>query len=71
MKIDFHSHYYPEEYLKYHEKEYPNVQLRKDRTGRITARLFDHTVSFLPPEQRGEIMEQLGVDAQILSLCTS
>jgi len=48
MKIDFHNHYYQEEYLRYLEKGGPKIELKKEPTGRITARLFDTTVSFFP-----------------------
>ena len=45
MKIDFHSHYYPEEYLRYLEKKDPkkkdpNETPRRKQRGIITDLLF-------------------------------
>jgi len=68
MKIDFHNHYYPEEYLRYLKKKYSDVRVEKDSYGTVKATLYGTTIILLDPKERIGVMEEIGVDVQILSL---
>jgi aminocarboxymuconate-semialdehyde decarboxylase len=68
MKIDFHIHYFPEEYIRFLEKKGFKIELREDQRGRLLVNLFNYTIPLLSPEEQIGIMEQLGVDMQVLSL---
>src|SRR3989304_8545774 len=68
MKIGFHNHYFPEEYIRYLEKKDVKVELKKDESGRLVVNLFNYTIPLLSPQEQIGIMDKLGVDMQVLSL---
>lgn len=68
MKIDFHNHYFPEEYLKHLEKKGTKIEFIKNQQGRLMVKVFNYTIPLLSPEEQIGIMGQLGVDMQVLSL---
>jgi len=72
LKIDFHNHFYPKEYLKA-IKRLKGLNVTKDAYGRIVvedrgARFLTITKPMYEPEIRIKDMDEAGVDVQILSL---
>lgn len=67
-KVDFHNHYYPQEYLQVLQKADSSVEVGLDSQGRKVVRLFNATVPMLDPAERLLEMDRIGVDVQVLSL---
>ena len=75
MKIDFHNHFYPTEYLKKLEKWGSRYEFTYDATGlKIVkekgARYLGITAQMEDPERRIADMDRLGIDLQVLTLST-
>jgi aminocarboxymuconate-semialdehyde decarboxylase len=75
MKIDFHNHFYPSEYLKKMEQWGRRYEFTHDATGlKIVkekgARFLGITSQMENPEERISDMDQLGLDIQVLTLST-
>ena len=73
MKIDFHNHFYPPEYLKKLEQWGRRYEFVRDATGlKIVkekgARFLSLTSQHINPEQRISDMDRIGIDIQILTL---
>jgi len=68
MKIDFHNHYFPEEYVDYLAKRDPRVKVEEIGPGQRVVKLFGYDLPLLSPPEQIELMKELGVDRQILSL---
>jgi aminocarboxymuconate-semialdehyde decarboxylase len=72
--VDFHSHFYPEAYMKELEKESGYATLRKDEQGRL---LLEYTGDYnivvgphIKLEDRLKAMDKCGIDMQVLTLTT-
>ena len=75
MKIDFHNHFYPTEYLKKLEEWGHRYEFTHDRVGlKIVlekgARFLGITPQMEDPAKRIEDMDRIGVDIQVLTLST-
>jgi aminocarboxymuconate-semialdehyde decarboxylase len=75
MKIDFHNHFYPTEYLKKLEEWGSRYEFTRDAMGlRIVkekgARFLGITPQMEDPEKRIADMDRLGIDIQVLTLST-
>ena len=75
MKIDFHNHFYPPEYLKRLEQWGRRYEFIQDATGlKIVkekgARFLGITAQHVSPEQRIADMDRIGIDIQVLTLTT-
>ena len=75
MKIDFHNHFYPTEYLKKLEEWGHRYEFTHDRAGlKIVlekgARFLGITPQMEDPAKRIEDMDRIGVDIQVLTLST-
>jgi aminocarboxymuconate-semialdehyde decarboxylase len=75
MKIDFHNHFYPAQYLKKLEAWGRRYEFTNDATGlRIVkekgARFLGLTSQMENPEERIADMDRLGLDVQVLTLST-
>jgi len=73
MKIDFHNHFYPTEYLKKLEQWGRRYEFVRDATGlKIVkekgARFLSLTPQHQNPEQRIVDMDRIGIDLQVLTL---
>ncbi len=75
MKIDLHTHYYPEIFFKMIRDTPSEFSFAKDPTGRtiIThrgARFFGVTAPMSDPNKRLEDMDRVGIDVEVISLST-
>jgi aminocarboxymuconate-semialdehyde decarboxylase len=75
MRIDVHTHYYPEKYFRMIEEIPSEFSFARDMTGRtiITyqgARFFGVTPPMSDPAKRLEDMDRVGIDVEVLSLST-
>jgi len=75
MKIDIHTHYYPEIFFQMIRDTPSEFSFAKDPTGRtiIThrgARFFGITPPMTNVEQRLEDMDRVGIDCEVISLST-
>jgi aminocarboxymuconate-semialdehyde decarboxylase len=75
MKIDFHNHFYPPEYLKRLEQWGRRYEFIQDPTGlKIVkekgARFLGITSQHVSVEQRFADMDRIGIDIQVLTLTT-
>jgi aminocarboxymuconate-semialdehyde decarboxylase len=75
MKIDVHTHYYPESFFQMIRDTPSEFSFAKDPTGRtiITlngARFFGVTAPMSDPARRIEDMDRVGIDVEVISLST-
>lgn len=75
MKIDVHTHYYPEVFFQMLREIPSEFSFAKDPTGRtiIThrgARFFGVTAPMSDPNKRLEDMDRVGIDVEVISLST-
>ena len=75
MKIDLHTHYYPEIFFQMLRDTPSEFSFAKDPTGRtiIThrgARFFGITPPMTDPAKRLEDMDRVGIDVEVISLST-
>ena len=75
MKIDVHTHYYPEIFFQMIRDTPSDFSFAKDPTGRtiIThrgARFFGVTPPMTDPAKRLEDMDRVGIDIEVISLST-
>lgn len=75
MKLDLHTHYYPEIFFQMLKDIRSEFSFSKDPTGRtiIThrgARFFGVTPPMSDPNQRLEDMDRVGIDVEVISLST-
>ena len=75
MKLDLHTHYYPEKYFQMIRDARSDFSFDKDPTGRtiIThhgARFFGVTPPMTDPARRLEDMDRVGIDVEVISLST-
>ncbi len=75
MKIDVHTHYYPEVFFQMLREIPSEFSFAKDPTGRtiIThrgARFFGITAPMSDPNKRLEDMDRVGIDVEVISLST-
>ncbi|HET9531648.1 MAG TPA: amidohydrolase family protein [Blastocatellia bacterium] len=75
MKIDTHTHYYPESYFRMIREIASEFSFDKDPTGRTIikyrgARFFGITEPMTDPARRIEDMDGAGIDVEVLSLST-
>jgi aminocarboxymuconate-semialdehyde decarboxylase len=75
MKLDLHTHYYPEAYFEKIREVTSDFSFGQDPTGRtiITfrgARFFGVTPPMTDPARRLEEMDRVGIDVEVLSLST-
>src|SRR5919205_788188 len=75
MKLDLHTHYYPETYFQMIRDAQSEFSFDKDPTGRtiIThrgARFFGVTPPMTDPAKRLEDMDRVGIDTEVISLST-
>ncbi len=75
MKIDVHTHYYPERFFEMIRDSPSEFSFGQDPTGRtiIThrgARFFGITPPMTDPKKRLEDMDRVGIDVEVISLST-
>ncbi len=75
MKLDLHTHYYPEIFFQMIRDTPSEFSFAKDPTGRtiIThrgARFFGVTAPMSDPNKRLEDMDRVGIDVEVISLST-
>lgn len=75
MKLDLHTHYYPESYFQMIRDTPSEFSFDKDPTGRTiikhrNARFFGVTQPMTDPAKRLEDMDRVGIDVEVLSLST-
>lgn len=75
MKLDLHTHYYPEVFFQMIRDTPSDFSFSKDPTGRtiIThrgARFFGITPPMTDPAKRLEDMDRVGIDVEVISLST-
>lgn len=75
MKLDLHTHYYPEIFFQMLRDTPSEFSFAKDPTGRtiIThrgARFFGVTAPMSDPDKRLEDMDRVGIDVEVISLST-
>lgn len=75
MKLDLHTHYYPEVFFQMIRETPSEFSFDKDPTGRtiIThrgARFFGITPPMTDPAKRLEDMDRVGIDVEVISLST-
>jgi len=75
LKLDLHTHYYPEAFFKLLRDTPSEFSFAKDPTGRtiIThhgARFFGVTQPMSDPQKRLEDMDRVGIDVEVISLST-
>lgn len=75
MKLDLHTHYYPEIFFQMLRDTPSEFSFGKDPTGRtiIThrgARFFGVTAPMSDPNKRLEDMDRVGIDVEVISLST-
>jgi aminocarboxymuconate-semialdehyde decarboxylase len=73
IKIDFHNHFYPPEYLKRLEQWGSGYEFSRDASGLLVvkkngARFLSITPQHVSPEQRISDMDRIGIDIQVLTL---
>jgi aminocarboxymuconate-semialdehyde decarboxylase len=73
MKIDFHNHFYPPEYLKRLRQWGSGYEFSQEASGLTVvkkngARFSTITPQHINPEQRMADMDRVGIDIQVLSL---
>lgn len=75
MKLDLHTHYYPQVYFQMIRDTPSEFSFDKDPTGRTIikhrgARFFGITPPMSDPDKRLEDMDRVGIDTEVLSLST-
>jgi aminocarboxymuconate-semialdehyde decarboxylase len=75
MKLDLHTHYYPESYFQMIRDTPSEFSFDKDPAGRTiikhrNARFFGITQPMTDPAKRLEDMDRVGIDVEVLSLST-
>jgi aminocarboxymuconate-semialdehyde decarboxylase len=75
MKLDLHTHYYPETYFQMIRDVPSDFAFDKDPTGRTIikykgSRFFGITPPMTDPAKRLEDMDRVGIDVEVLSLST-
>lgn len=75
MKLDLHTHYYPESFFQMIRDTPSEYSFDKDPTGRTiikhrNARFFGITPPMSDPARRLEDMDRVGIDVEVLSLST-
>lgn len=75
MRIDLHTHFFPEAYLKRIEEINTTFEITRDAKGNKIfkykgARFFTVTQEMSNPEDRIRHMDEAGIDVQVLSLST-
>jgi aminocarboxymuconate-semialdehyde decarboxylase len=75
MKLDLHTHYYPESYFDKIRELSTEFSFGKDPTGRTIiklrgARFFGITPPMTNAQERLEAMDRVGIDVEVLSLST-
>lgn len=75
MRIDAHTHFFPTEYLRLLEERAVGIGARVDRSGRRylvqgDSRIVTLTAPMTDVEPRLRMMDEAGIDVQILSLTT-
>jgi aminocarboxymuconate-semialdehyde decarboxylase len=75
MRLDLHTHYYPEAFFQMIREIPSEFSFDKDPTGRTIikyrgARFFGITPPMSDPARRLEDMDQAGIDVEVLSLST-
>jgi aminocarboxymuconate-semialdehyde decarboxylase len=75
MRLDLHTHYYPEQFFQMIRETPSEFSFAKDPTGRtiIThrgARFFGVTPPMTNPDQRIEDMDRVEIDVEVISLST-
>ncbi len=75
MKLDLHTHYYPESYFELMKDSSADFSYDTDPTGRTIikhkgARFFGITPPMTDPEKRIEAMDRVGIDIEVVSLST-
>jgi len=74
MKIDFHNHFFPKEYIKELEKRTQSPTVERDPSGRTLIHYAgDYNIveeTHTTPEVRIKEMDRCGMDMQVLSLTT-
>ena len=75
MKLDLHTHYYPEAYFQMIREAPGEFSFDRDPTGRtiITyqgSRFFGVTAPMTDPARRLEDMDRVGIDVEVLSVST-
>jgi len=75
MKIDIHTHYYPERYFETIRRTPSEFSFGTDPTGRTIiryrgARFFGITPPMTDPGLRLEAMDRVGIDVEVVSLST-
>jgi aminocarboxymuconate-semialdehyde decarboxylase len=75
MKLDLHTHYYPESYFQMIRDTPSEFSFDKDPTGRTiikhrNARFFGITPPMTDPVKRLEDMDRVGIDVEVISLST-
>lgn len=75
MKLDLHTHYYPESYFELLQDSSADFSYDTDPTGRTIikhrgARFFGITPPMTDPERRIEAMDRVGIDIEVVSLST-
>lgn len=75
MKIDVHTHYYPERFFEMIRATPSDFSFGKDPTGRTTithrgARFFGVTPPMTDVDKRLEDMDRVGIDVEVISLST-
>src|SRR5687767_10810696 len=75
MKLDLHTHYYPETYFQMIRDTPSDFSFDKDPTGRTIikykgSRFFGITPPMTDANKRLEDMDRVGIDVEVLSLST-
>ena len=75
MKLDLHTHYYPETYFQMIRDVPSDFAFDKDPTGRTIikykgSRFFGVTPAMTDPVKRLEDMDRVGIDVEVLSVST-
>jgi aminocarboxymuconate-semialdehyde decarboxylase len=75
MKLDLHTHYYPESYFQMIRDTPSDFAFDKDPTGRTIikykgSRFFGVTPAMTDPVKRLEDMDRVGIDVEVLSVST-
>ncbi len=75
MKLDLHTHYYPESFFDRIRELATDFSFKEDQTGRTIiqfkgARFFGITPPMTDPDKRLEDMDRVGIDTEVLSLST-
>src|SRR5437762_13574107 len=75
MKLDLHTHYYPDIFFQMLRDIPSEFSFAKDPTGRTIihrrgARFFGVTAPMSDSDKRLEDMDRIGIDAEVISLST-